>query len=88
MTNVNATVIEMAPVGGNGTKGWKLGYLITADKAAQNDTVTVTNANEVGKGSNLRIDATGAAETYTVSTNVITLTSSTTGAISGLLAYR
>jgi len=87
MANVNAVIVEIRPIGGTGNDGTKLGYLDSETKAAQNDTITITNANEV-KSAILEIDATGVSEPNTKSTNVITLTSATTGAVSGLVVYR
>lgn len=87
MANVNASVTPIAPIVGASKKGYILGWLNSATKAAQNDTVTVTNAKDVDEASVLNIDATGAAETKTIAANVITLTSATTGAVSGLVVY-
>ena len=87
MTNVNAVVVEVRPIGGTSLGGHKIGFLDSAAKAAQNDTVTVQNAAEV-IWAGISIDATGASETNTISGNVITLTSATTGAVSGMVYYR
>lgn len=87
MTNVNATVTECAPNGGASNAGYKLGYLDVTAKAAQNDTVTVTNASTI-KSAFLQIDATGAAEGNTIAANVITCTSATTGSVRGLVYYK
>ena len=87
MANVNTTVIPVAENGGTSNDGFRLGYLASTTKAAQNDTVTITNADEV-KDAALSIVATGASETRTLATNVITLTSATTGAVSGFVYYR
>lgn len=87
MTNVNAAVTEVAPLGGASNAGYKLGYLDVTAKAAQNDTVTVTNASAI-KFAALQIDATGAAEGNTISGNIITLTSATTGNVRGLVYYK
>lgn len=56
---------------------------IRGTKAAQNDTFTVSGLTTV-IGVYLQF-ASGAVETETYSTNVITLTSATTGVISGLV---
>lgn len=87
MANVNATVEEVSPQAGANMSGYLLGFLESATKAAQNDTVTVTNAEEV-KWATLTIDADGSEEAVTISDNVITLTGATTGAVSGLVYYR
>jgi hypothetical protein len=86
MANVNAAVEDIAPLGGTNNKGYRIGYLNSATKAAQNDTVTITNAKVV-EFAGVSIDATGASETNTVATNVITLTSATTGSVSGFVYY-
>lgn len=87
MTNVNAAVTELVPLGGATNAGVKVGYLASNLKAAQNDTVTITNASEVIH-TGLQIVATGAAEPYTLSTNVITATSATTGSVRGIILYK
>lgn len=87
MANVNATVEEIAPNGLTSMSGYKLGYLSSTTKAAQNDTVTITNASEVIHAS-IQIAATGAAEPNTISGKVITATSATTGSVKGLVLYR
>lgn len=86
-TNVNAVVKEIAPLGGATLGGYKLGWLVATAKAAQNDTITVTNASLIDTAF-LQITATGAAEGNTKSTNVITLTSATTGNVQGLIIYK
>lgn len=87
MTNVNATVTEVAPLGGASNGGFKVGYLNSAAKAAQGDTVTVTNADGV-EFALLTLDASGAHEPNTVSTNVITLPTASNGNVSGFVYYR
>jgi hypothetical protein len=87
-TNVNAYVTQLSPNGGATNDGWKIGYLEATSKAAQNDTITIKNAVAV-IDANLKIVTTGAFETCTLATNVITLTSSTTGAtVRGEVYYR
>lgn len=87
MTNVNAAVTEVGPLGGAANSGLKLGWLDSATKAAQNDTVTITNATSV-EWAILTIDADGTEEAVTLSSNVITCTDATTGAVSGLVLYK
>ena len=87
MANVNATVSEVSPLGGSANSGARLGFLDSATKAAQSDTVTVTNAGTV-IWAGLTVDADGSEESITVSGNVITLTDATTGAVSGLVLYK
>lgn len=87
MANVNVSAIRLSPIGGVTNGGWKLGVIDSGAKAAQNDTWTVMNAKEV-KLAFPTVDATGASGAYTVATNVITLTSATTGAHSAMVVYR
>ncbi len=87
MANVTASIEQILPEAGASNAGRKMGYLSSTTKAAQNDTVTIGNAKEV-VFADLQIVATGAAEPYTVSTNVITLTSATAGAVKGIIYYR
>ena len=86
MANINAALEEIAPIGGSNGKGMKLGYLNGATKAAQNDTVTITNAKMV-EFANISLDATGTAQTNTIATNVITVTAATAGTVSGFVYY-
>jgi flavin-dependent dehydrogenase len=87
MTDVKAVVEELAPSGLASKSGLKIGFLDSAAKAAQNDTVTITNAKEVVYA-DLTIDADGTEESVTISGNTITLRDSTTGAVSGLVVYK
>jgi hypothetical protein len=86
-TNVNATVKEIAPLGGATLDGYKLGWLVATAKAAQNDTITVTNAVAVNTAF-LQLSADGVSEANTIATNVITLTANTNGTVQGLLVYK
>jgi len=79
MTNVNVSAEEILPQAGADLKGRKLGLIDSVAKAAQNDTVTVLGAKSVQVLSIID-DTTGAFETHTVSGNVVTMTSATTGA--------
>lgn len=87
MTNVTTTATQVTPVGGAMNDGTRLVYLASTAKAAQNDTVTIANCSTVVHA-DLQIVATGAAEGYTISTNVITLTSSTTGNVRGFILVK
>ena len=87
VTNVNAAVERTLPQAGADNSGYRWGFLDSAAKAAQNDTVTITNAADV-KWAILTVDADGTPESVTLSANVITLTDSTTGAVSGLVYYK
>ena len=87
MANVNAAATQLSPIGGIPNSGIRIGFLDSATKAAQNDTVTITNATTV-EWAILTIDADGSEEAVTISGNVITLTDATTGAVSGIVLYK
>lgn len=87
MTNTNVYATEIFPNGGITNSGYKLGYIDSGAKAAQNDTWTVKNASVVLLAWPT-LDATGAAETHTISSNVITLTGATGTACSALVLYK
>ena len=82
-TNVNVRKID-GP--GSSKYNYKIGYIDSGAKAAQNDTWTIKNIKKL-----IDIfpkdDTTGAFETHTISSNVVTLTSATTGAKSALVIY-
>jgi hypothetical protein len=80
MAEVSAkTIQELAPnLPGSQTRL----VFIRGTKAAQNDVLTVTDLTAV-TGAFIQF-ASGAIDTMTLSTNVITLTSATTGVVSGL----
>lgn len=86
MTNVNATVIELSPLGGASNEGYFLGYLEATGRAAQNDTITITNVSKV-LIANL-IDSDDTLETMTYATNVITMTRSDTTDVNGIVACK
>lgn len=86
MANVNATVTQILPAAGAGNDGLRMGLLSSTTKAAQNDTITITGIKGI-KHAELRIVATGAAETYTISGAEITCTSATTGNVRGIIYY-
>ena len=86
-TNTNLAATELNPVGGTTNAGFKLGFIDSGAKAAQNDTWTITNATVV-KLAWPTLDATGAAETHTISGNIITLTGGTGTACSALVLYK
>jgi hypothetical protein len=87
MTDVDVTVHPVAPLGGAMNDGARLVRLEATSKAAQNDTITVSNCSTVLLAF-LQIVATGAAEAHTISNNIITCTSATTGEVKGLLLIR
>ena len=86
MANVNAAAVDIYPQAGADSQGRKIGLIDSVAKAAQNDTVTVTNASGVQVLSIID-DTTGAFETHTVSGNVVTMTSATTGAKTLMILY-
>jgi hypothetical protein len=87
MANVNVSVTPIAPIVGASGKGYILGWLNSATKAAQNDTITITNARDVDEASCLKLDASGTSQTATYAANVITVTAATAGTVSGLVLY-
>jgi len=86
-TNVNVNAEQIAENGLSSRTGLKLGFIDSGAKAAQNDTWTVKNVKAVIWAS-LTIDASGAAEPYTISGATITLTSATATPASGFILYR
>lgn len=87
MANVNVSVDQLLPQSGSDSQGRKMTILSGETKAAQNDTITLSGASSVDYAI-LSIDATGASETHTISGNVVTLTSATTGTVSGIIVYK
>lgn len=87
MTNVNLAVTQIATLGGATSAGWKIGVINSAAKAAQNDTWTLTNVDEVVVIL-ANLDSTGVIDACTISANVVTLTINQTGATSAFLVYR
>ena len=85
MTNVNATVKWFCPVNGGNSDGEWFGSLAATNKAAQDDTITITNATSVSKDETLLWETTAntVRENITASTNVITCASANTGTLSG-----
>ena len=86
-TNTNLVAVRVLPLGGADLKGIKLGWIDSGAKAAQNDTWTVTNAAEIIFALP-SLDSTGVIDAPTIATNVITLTTSGTGATSALVLFR
>ena len=85
MAEVSAKTVQgIAPVGGgSGTASlFTTVVFVRGTKAAQNDVFTVTGLTTI-IGAYLEF-ASGAVETKTYSTNILTLTSATTGVVSGL----
>ena len=86
MANVNVSADQILPQAGSDNSGRRISVVSGSTKAAQNDTLTVLNASTVSSVY-LVIDASGVHEPVTVSGNVITLTSVTTGTVSGTIIY-
>jgi len=86
--NTNTPVIKLTTIGSN-KNGDKLGYFTGVAKATQNDTITIVGVNQLVKVLSLKLDATGAFETHTVSGKIITCTSATGSAtVTGFVIYR
>jgi hypothetical protein len=84
-TNVDVQAVRIG-IGGNDS-GVKIGIIEGHAKAAQNDTITVTNAQSILAAWSVA-DATNAPSTCTFATNVVTLTSVTTDAHTTVVIYR
>ncbi len=87
MANVNVNLDELSPQAGADSAGRRVSFVASATKAAQNDTLTFVGATSVVHVA-LTIDATGVSEPTTKATNVVTLTSVTTGAVSGTVIFK
>jgi hypothetical protein len=88
MTNVNTTLIKVSNIGSN-KYGDKVGRFKGVTKATQNDTITIVGINEIVQIDSLKLVATGAWETHTVSGKIITCTSATGSAtVDGVVIYR
>lgn len=87
MANVDINEDKLLTQAGTDGEGRKFSFVASATKAAQNDTLTLRSASEIVYVV-LSIDATGASETHTISGNVITLTSITTGTVSGIVVFK
>lgn len=83
MTNVNATVTELNPIGGKTNDGYFLGYLPSTARAAQNDTITITNCSKVVIA--MLRDTDDTLETMTYNDNVITMTRIDSTNVTGLV---
>ncbi len=84
VTNVNASAIRTAPIGGAGLDGIRTVY-ITGLKAAQNDTITVTGVTEVLEAHGWATDGTDkSVETITsadATPTVLVLAGAVTGTV-------
>lgn len=87
-TNTNVVAVRIAELGGATNAGLKLGFIDSEAYGTQNDTWTVTNASAV-LFADVTTDADGVANVVSgISTNVITLSSATATAASGLIIFR
>jgi len=85
-TNVAVVITDNIGIGGNAS-GKRLGVVDSAAKGAQNDTLTISNASSIVVAE-LYDDTSGVLDPATISSNVITLTGSTTGHVSGTIVYK
>jgi hypothetical protein len=85
--NVNSAIIRLNAASAAGNAGEKEGYITGVAKAAADDTVTITNANEILFA--IAIDvATGVVDDTTISTNVLTLAGAATGTVNIRIIYK
>ena len=87
-TNTNVNVVNVGSQIGSNKNGYKFGFIDSGAKAAQNDTWTIKNINQLVAVVCATLDATGAAEPFTVSGNIITLTGATGTSCSALVIYK
>ena len=87
MANIKTAVERLYAATAAASDGTKMGFISSTAKVAQNDTITITNAKEI-IDADFRIASTGVAEAYTISANVITLTSATAGPVRGKILYK
>lgn len=84
VTNVNTSGVKVAPIGGAGLDKTRIVYAV-ANKAAQNDTVTITNCRAVLVAQVMvTTGTTRTVDTFTVTDatpTVIKLTGATTGTV-------
>ena len=84
MTNVNAASVRASPIGGSGLDGSRVVY-VTAAKAVQNDTVTITNIKQILTAQVMVTDdTTKVVDTFTITEATptkINLTGATVGTV-------
>ena len=85
-TTTKLTAVELSPCGLSTNQGYKVGFILSGAKSAQNDKWQVTNAIKVIWGT-VTNDSAGTHDSITISGNTITLTGATTGAASGIIVY-
>lgn len=87
MANINISIIRLYAATAAGSAGEREGYESGVTKAAQNDTITVLNADTI-----INVYATdvttGVLDPVTFSGNVITLTGATTGTVDVKIIYK
>lgn len=89
VATVETNIVELFPIVAGNKYNEKIGYFTGVAKAATNDKIKILNIDKIEQVLSLKLDATGAWETHTVSTNEITCTSATGSAtVSGLIRYR
>jgi hypothetical protein len=87
MANVNINEDNFFTQAGTDGEGRKWSYVNGAAKATQNDTLTLSSAGEV-VWAIITDDTTGAIDAVTISGNVITLTGTNTGTVSGIVVFK
>jgi hypothetical protein len=87
MANVNASITRLYPTANPDSSGVKVGYISGVTKASASDTVTLSNASEIIYAS-ITDDTAGDTDPVTTSTNIITLTGTNTGTVSGIVIYK
>ena len=86
-TNTNVVAVDVLPQAGSNNEGLRFGFIDSGAKAAANDTWTVTNATSIAMIIPVD-DSDGLLGIATISTNVVTLTSTSTGTVSALILYK
>jgi len=86
MANVAVSTTTRLPQTSKDGGGYRVDFVNSATKVAQNDTLTITGATTV-VWAVLTDDTTGTVDNVTLATNVITLKASTTGTVSGIIYY-
>lgn len=87
MASINVTAGRLAEQGLATNDGTRIGFIDSATKVAQNDTLTVTNATTI-LAAFIKTDADGVDDPATISGNVLTLTSVTAGPVSAMIIFK
>ena len=85
MTNTDVTPGYIVPRGGHCCSGAVFVMLLPTNKAAQNDTFTITGISSIPIA-DLIYTADGSPCNYSITGNVITLTDETVGNVAGYMA--